>query len=37
VKLALPISAMKSFRHGESNQKPRPSKSEGRGTPSSES
>jgi len=25
------------FRHGRSNQKPRPSKTEGRGTPSSES
>jgi hypothetical protein len=37
VKMALPTPAMKSFRHGESNQKPRPSKSEGRGTPSSKS
>jgi hypothetical protein len=37
VEMALSIPAMKSFRHGKPNQKPRPSKGEGRGTPSSES
>jgi hypothetical protein len=37
MEMALSIPAMESSRHGKSNQKPRPSKSEGRGTPSSES